>query len=251
MNWLDSLRKTLDSAPQPVIFFFRDDDAGWEDAHLFELLQLFGEHEVPLDLAVIPASIRTSTAARLRALVETYPQEVSVHQHGYAHVNHEAQERKSEFGQSRRHDLQLADIRNGRQLLLELFGPVLDPIFTPPWNRCTDATATCLRETNFKYLSRDVSATQINTDGLCELPVAVDWFKKRKGVRLTPPEIGESISGAAQSRSSVGIMLHHAVMDDEERTRLSELLQLVSSHAQSRCVLMRDVIQATEKGETS
>lgn len=251
MNWLDSLRQTLDSAPQPVVFFFRDDDAGWEDARLFELIHLFGEHDVPLDLAVIPKAICNDTAARLRALVETHPREISLHQHGYAHLNHESNERKSEFGQSRSSDLQMADVMSGRQLLLDLFGPAIDAIFTPPWNRCTAATAECLREMNFSYLSRDVTATQIDTDGLCELPIAVDWFKKRKGVRLTPAEIGESLNSAARDRATVGVMLHHAVMDHEERTRLSELLQLLSSHTQALCVLMRDVGQAISKGEMS
>jgi hypothetical protein len=46
-------------------------------------------------------------------------------------------------------------------------------------------------------------------------------------------------------------MLHHAVMDHDEHTRLAELLQLLSAHTQARCVLMRDVIQGTGKGERS
>ncbi len=243
MNWLASLEHTLDTAPQPIVFFFRDDDAGWEDLHLFELIRIFGEHDVPLDLAVIPTSIRNSTAARLRALVEMFPQKISLHQHGYAHLNHEQNGRKSEFGDSRAGALQLADITRGRQLLAELFGPVTDPIFTPPWNRCTSTTAACLREAGFSYLSRDVTASEIDTAGLCELPIAVDWFKKRQGFRLSPFEIGKSLSAAAREQNAVGVMLHHAVMDHDEYTRLGELLKLISSHAQARCVLMRDVIQ--------
>lgn len=251
MSWLTSLKETLDTSPQPIVFFFRDDDAGWEDARLFALIQLFGEHDVPLDLAVIPKSIRSKTAARLRSLVETRPQRISLHQHGYAHLNHEPNGRKSEFGDSRSGALQLADITNGRQRLADLFGPTIDPIFTPPWNRCTTTTAVCLRAAGFSYLSRDVTASEIDTEGLRELPIAVDWFKQRQGIRLTPDEIGASLSDTARGCGTVGVMLHHAVMDQNEHTRLAELLQLVSAHAQARCVLMRDVIQETGKGELS
>ena len=246
MNWLTSLEQTLDAAPQPIVFFFRDDDAGWEDLRLFELIRLFGEHDVPLDVAVIPKSIRNSTAVRLRVLVETFPEKISLHQHGFAHLNHEPNGRKSEFGDSRPAALQLADITSGRELLGRMFGSTIDPIFTPPWNRCTDTTAACLREAGFSYLSRDVTASKIDTDGLSELPIAIDWFKKRQGFRLAPSEIGAALSTAARARSAVGVMLHHAVMDHDEHTRLGELLRLLSSHAQARCVLMRDVRQ----GET-
>ena len=243
MNWLVSLEETLDMAPQPIVFFFRDDDAGWEDTRLFELIRLFGRNDVPLDLAVIPKSLRNSTAARLRALVETFPEKISLHQHGYAHLNHEESGRKSEFGASRPAALQLVDITRGRELLSEMFGQIVDPIFTPPWNRCTGMTATCLRAAGFSYLSRDVTATAIDTDGLRELPIAIDWFKKRQGFRLAPSEIGAALSSAARARSVVGVMLHHAVMDHDEHTRLGELLRLLSAHAQARCVLMRDVRQ--------
>jgi peptidoglycan/xylan/chitin deacetylase (PgdA/CDA1 family) len=251
MSWLISLAETLDAASQPIVFFFRNDDAGWEDRRLFELLRLFGKHDVPLDLAVIPKSIRNNTAARLRVLVEMFPEKISLHQHGYAHLNHEPDGRKSEFGDSRPGTLQLADITSGRQLLMDMFGPVVDPIFTPPWNRCTAMTATCLRAAGFAYLSRDVSAIPIDTNGLREVPVAIDWFKKRQGFRLAPSEIGAALSAAARARSAVGVMLHHAVMDHDEHTRLGELLRLLSLHPHARCVLMRDVNQATGKGETS
>ena len=251
MSWLTSLRETLDAAPHPIAFFFRDDDAGWEDVRLFELIQLFGEHNVPLDLAVIPKAIGANTAARLRLLVEILPREIALHQHGYAHLNHEPNGRKSEFGDSRAPALQLADITSGRQLLADLFGPMVDPIFTPPWNRCTATTAACLREAGFSCLSRDVTATDINTAGLREVPIAVDWFKQRAGVRLTPDEIGGSLDAAARVGGTVGVMLHHAVMDQNERELLAELLRLVSSHAQARCALMRDVIRDTGTGEIS
>jgi len=61
MYWLNSLTAALDSQSEPAVFFFRDDDAGGEDERLFALLDLCGEHEVPIDLAVIPKSISFET----------------------------------------------------------------------------------------------------------------------------------------------------------------------------------------------
>lgn len=246
MNWLDHLKQTLDSSHEPVSFFFRDDDAGWEDTRLFALLDLFAGYEVPLDLAVIPTLISKNTAARLRSQADGSAAKLSFHQHGYAHVNHEPMGRKCEFGESRPSDLQLADIEAGKHLLRDLFGSKTDRFFTPPWNRCTPATASCLRSAGFELLSRDSTASPLNADGLRELPISVDWFARRKGIRVSADELGESLSSVAQQRRRVGVMLHHAVMNYDERARLGELLQLLSSHSQARCLLMRDLIQAGE-----
>ena len=249
-NWLDPLRKTLDEAPGSIPFFFRDDDAGWEDERLFELLDVFADYNVPIDVAVIPKSISRETAAFLRMRLEESPKQVSVHQHGYAHVNHEQTGRKCEFGDSRSSEDQHADIAAGKALLIDLLGPT-ESIFTPPWNRCTAATATCLQQEGFTLLSRDITATRFNTPGLMELPVSIDWFGHRKGVRLTPGEIGDSLSKAASAQSPVGVMLHHALVDDDERRRIGELLELLSSDSQVHCRLMRDLVLPFERKATS
>jgi len=249
-HWLDPLRQTLDEAAGSVYFFFRDDDAGWEDARLLNLLDIFAQYEVPIDLAVIPKSISRETAARLRQLVQQRPEHVAVHQHGYAHVNHEPAGRKCEFGDSRSLALQQADIAAGKALLLELFGPNTEPIFTPPWNRCTAATATCLKKEGFTLLSRDITATFFDTRGLAELPVSVDWFGHRKHVRLTPDEIGDALSRAVASQTPAGVMLHHALFNDEECERISELLQLLSSHPHAHCGLMRSFARPLERTAT-
>ena len=234
-SWLDPLKRTLDSAQTPIPFFFRNDDVGWEDAQLLRLLDLFVE--VPIDLAVIPKAISEINAKRLSKMGN-----VSIHQHGYAHINHESTGRKCEFGDSRSRVQQLADITAGQQQLLDLFGPNTDSIFTPPWNRCTALTADCLREAGFSALSRDVTAARFDLENLAEIPVAIDWFAKRKQVPLTPKEIGASLATATASAAAVGVMLHHAIMDDAERERLGQLLKLLSSHSQAKCVSMRELI---------
>lgn len=250
MNWLNGLREILDASPFAIPFFFRDDDGGWEDARLFELLDVFRHYHVPIDLAVIPRVVSRETASRLRKIVETDANQVAIHQHGYAHINHEQNGRKCEFGETRSRDQQLTDIRGGRDLLQDLFGPVIDPIFTPPWNRCTATTMEGLREAGVTVLSRDVTAAALPLHGLVELPVSIDWFARRKGVRLTRAELGEALA-AATLQGPVGVMLHHAIMDEEERDRLGELLELLARHSQAHCVLMRKLVRPAMKGATS
>src|SRR3954451_22796727 len=138
-RWLDPVTAALDAAPAPVPVFFRDDDAGWADARLFDLLDRFAACSLPVDLAVIPMELDAALAEELAARPR-----VGLHQHGLAHVNHEREGRKHEFGPSRDAAAQRADIAAGRARLTDLLGDRVDPIFTPPWNRCTAATGDCL-----------------------------------------------------------------------------------------------------------
>ena len=165
-NWLDPVRRALDEANAPVTFFFRDDDAGWGNERLFLLLDLFGDYGMPLDLAVIPLALTQELAHRLYDRVKAQPHLIGVHQHGFAHVSHEAKGRKCEFGSTRDVMLQERDIRLGRHLLNEMLGPVAQPIFTPPWNRCSPQTGDCLVRLGFQVLSQDRSALPLQRDGL-------------------------------------------------------------------------------------
>lgn len=251
MSWLDPLRSVLNESQDTVPFFFRDDDAGWEDVRLFQLIDLFAEHNVPVDVAVIPKALSRETADRLRRQVEVDSKSISLHQHGYAHINHEQEGRKNEFGPSRSWREQLEDVKRGQSLLMDLLGPVTDPIFTPPWNRCTDITAVCLWETGFKYVSRDRTAQPLDAPDLQELSISVDWFAHRKGIRLTSDELGSLFATAVRDQPVVGVMLHHGVMDDFEFRRLRQFLQFISTHPQARCVLMRDAIREKKKERQS
>lgn len=237
--WLEDLRRALDAAARPVDFFFRDDDAGWHDERLFALLDLFERHRLPIDVAAIPKAVTPALATELRARVAAAPERLAVHQHGFAHLNHEAEGRKCEFGPARPRALQLRDIESGRRLLSEVHRLDAGDIFTPPWNRCTEATGEALRAAGFRVLSRDATARPLGVEGLCELPVRVDWFARRKGVRLSPEELGASLAEALNDAGSpVGVMFHHELMDEGELKRTGELLALLSAHPSARCRLM-------------
>lgn len=243
-HWLDPLRRALDAAPTPVDLFFRDDDAGWDDDRLFALLDLFAGHETPIDLAVIPDALTPRLADRLLGRGGG----VGLHQHGFAHVNHEPEGRKCEFGASRSKGLQRRDIEEGRRRLAELLGPAVRPVFTPPWNRCTHATGECLVELGFRAISRDATAAPLGVAGLDEVPIRVDWLARRKGVRLGREEIGERLAAEVGSAAPVGIMLHHAEMDDGERRAAAELLALLGGHPSARVGVMPSKGEANHAG---
>jgi hypothetical protein len=217
VRWLDPVAAALDEAPAPVTVFFRDDDAGWRDDRLVALLERFEAHGLPLDVAAIPQALGPAMARELAR------RNVAVHQHGLAHVNHEPDGRRYEFGPSRSRDVQRADIAAGRTLLAERFGGAVEPIFTPPWNRCTRDTGACLAELGFAVLSRESRAEPLGL--LRELNVALDW------VRLEPDELASRFVAAT---APIGVMFHHAEMDDDDLDRADELLALLARHDRAK-----------------
>lgn len=230
--WLNPVRMALDAAHAPIGLFFRDDDAGWGDARLAALLDVFEEFLIPLDLAVIPQALTAKLAAKL--VLRAGVQPLGLHQHGFAHVNHEPDGRKCEFGLSRTAPLQYQDIEQGKRLLQERFGSACDPIFTPPWNRCTAATVAALRALNFAVLSRDHSAERMPLGELRELSVSVDWCRNSGDSK----EMGQRIAAALVQRRPVGVMLHHAVMTADDLCALRELLHLLRQSERVNCYLM-------------
>lgn len=227
-SWLDPVRAALDRRTAVSTFFFRDDDAGWADDRLFLLLDRVEAHGLPADVAVIPAAVTGPTARRLRSTARAT--RIRLHQHGFAHTDHQTEGRRCEFGDSRALDRQAADIRAGRDLVLAVFGDLLDPVFTPPWNRCRPETGEVLARAGLQVLSRDSTAPLLDRPDLAEVPVTVDWFGRRRKVPLTRAEVAGRIAEQVGGDDPVGVMLHHAVTDDEELARIDDLLHLVAAH---------------------
>jgi hypothetical protein len=177
--------------------------------------------------------LRPARDAGLAAELAARP--VGLHQHGLAHVNHEREGRKCEFGPARHAAAQSGDIGAGRERLAALLGDRVDPIFTPPWNRCTADTGECLASLGFRVLSRESRAEPLGEPGLEELSVCVDF------VRLEPDAAGERMADAIRAGGPVGVMLHHAVMDAGAMRRADDLLALVAGHAGARPARMMEL----------
>jgi peptidoglycan/xylan/chitin deacetylase (PgdA/CDA1 family) len=244
-TWLDTVAAGLDRAGEPVTFFFRDDDAGWDDAGLLRLLDAFEARRAPIDAAAIPAALSPTIVDELARRVERGA--IGLHQHGWTHTDHQRAGRKCEFGSDRDHRQQHADIAAGRQRLRDLFATV-EPVFTPPWNRCTPTTAECLVELGFGVLSRDVGATPFAQPGLVELPISVDWFAGRNGVRLGlggGGGLGELIAARVATGTPVGVMLHHAVTAVEDLDAIGDLVTLLVDHPNSDVALISAIAPIT------
>jgi len=248
-DWCAPIRAALAQRSSPCTVFFRDDDAGWGDPQLFALLDCCARAGVPLDLAVIPAALSPALAGRLLQRLRG-DDPLGVHQHGYAHSNHETSGRKCEFGAARDRIAQHIDIQAGRAVMGQAFGSWADPIFTPPWNRCSADTAACLQALGYRALSRDVTATPFALPALAELPVAVDWCRLRPP-GSAPQVLAERIAASLASSPRVGIMLHHAVMDEADLALLGALLKVLRASDGAVCVPMRALLPDADAREAS
>ncbi|MGZ5398537.1 MAG: hypothetical protein ACXWDM_00900 [Nocardioides sp.] len=242
------MRRVLDERVDPCPVFFRIDDAGRENARLAAMLDRFEEHRVGVDVAVIPVLVRSPLASALLPRVDAGG--VRLHQHGLAHANHEPTGRKHEFGPSRSRAQQVADVAVGRNLLLGWFGePAVDPVFTPPWNRCTSETGAALLAHGLRVLSRDLTAPPLRRPGLVEVPVTVDWFTHRQGLRYTPAELAARLADQVRNGDPIGVVLHHAVTDADELVRVDELLALSARHPLIRITSIREQAGVPASGD--
>jgi hypothetical protein len=226
----EQARARLDTLRAPVRIFFRDDDAGWAGSRLNALLDVFAQENCPVDLAVIPAALGDDLACTITRRRES--QRIGVHQHGYRHANHETEGRKCEFGPVRPAQVQHADLVSGMRRVQDAFGAHADPIFTPPWNRCTQDTVRCLAELGFKALSRDHGAAPLAPEPLTSIPVHVCWTKAMNG----------HLSEAFAKESFAGVMLHHATMDEESLGELRGFLRMLRGHPNARLTAMGTLI---------
>lgn len=221
-SWLDPVRRALEAAPRPPTVLVRDDDGGWNDVALARTVDAVRGGGFAIDLAVIPDAVSPALATTLRGW---RADGVGVHQHGRRHANHELHGRRCEFGPSRSRAAQRADLGEGRARLTDLLGGPPDPVFTPPWNRCTRDTAECLRDLGIEVLSREHRAEPLGVRGLEEVPVNVDWPRAGRRVGLEP--LGRQLAATIATQPHLGLMLHHAAMDDGDLSALTDALAVL------------------------
>lgn len=235
----DPLMDALDRAGGPVHFCVRDDDAGWADARVIALLQVMEEAWVPIDLAAIPTAVTPALGREIKAR-QRAGQRVGIHQHGFAHINHETSGRSSEFGATREARLCESDLRRGREMLLAVFEDSLDSIFTPPWNRISPDTPSMLAALGFAALSRDAGAPAQHE--LPEVRVHSDWTKQWRLASEAGDDpaqrIASDLARHVAAGACVGLMLHHALMEPAQLQCLRALLGRWRAHPNARWLPM-------------
>jgi hypothetical protein len=236
---LAQLKSVLAQRRQPLRVFFRDDDVDEDEATLRRLLRLFLQRDIPINLGVIPGRLTAACAELLMQPISVAPTLIELDQHGWLHINYESgrengrerEGRKCEFGPSRTYAEQLSDIARGQARMNEAFGSHWFPVFIPPWNRCVEDTYRALDQLGFRALSAKQGSSVVTGYRFKEISITLDLFNWRGGASLKPAEviIDELIAQLAR-RQTIGVMLHHKVMDERAFAFLDSLLDALASH---------------------
>ncbi|URD34283.1 glycosyl transferase family 28 [Methylobacterium tardum] len=237
----DPLDRALNEAAsrgRQVQFFWRDDDAVTATPALDRLLALAAAHAAPLLLAAIPAGIEPALGRRLAAA-----QNVSVAVHGLAHRNHAPSgEKPAEFGAHRPHAELLADAAYGLRLARERVpGPVLLPVFVPPWNRLAPTLAAALPDLGYRGLS---AVPEAPVPGLRRIDATLDPIDWRGSRSLRDPEalLRDLAADIAREPSRpVGLLTHHLAHDPAIWDFVEALLARLFKHPAIRALDPREL----------
>lgn len=252
----DALTRELDlweEAGRTATFWWRDDDAADHTDALDTLLDLRDTLDVPLALAVIPA--RATAALRDRLSTAS---NIAVLQHGYSHKNFaDPDARKIELDDSRPAAYVIGDLATGAQALESFPGHL--PVLVPPWNRIAPHLIPFLPELGFRGLSTIGARTR--PDPIAGLHAnnvhvdLVDWRGKRTGragsflgvdtiLGDTVAHLTARRTGAADAEEATGMMSHHAVLDTESASFLSEFVARTRIHGAVRWTAAEEMFPA-------
>ncbi len=211
---LDRILNARAAAGRAADFWWRDDDATERTEALDRLLALRDALDVPLALAVIPATATGGLAEAVSGVSG-----IDVLQHGYAHVSHRpAGAKKAELAADRDVWDVARDIADGRGRMIELFGDDgwLD-VMVPPWNRI-DATVAALlpglgfhglttfRGRNLEDASESLRLVNTHID-------IVDWQTTR-GFAGDEPLLNAAVEALETDAPAVGLLTHHLAHDE-------------------------------------
>jgi hypothetical protein len=210
--------------------WFRDDDAIEPTAALDRLLDLTGSANVPLTLAVIPASTGEPLALRLAS-----ERHALVALHGWAHTNHAgADEKKQELGEHRPQDVVLGELRDGTDILQRLFLQQFVPMLVPPWNRISRKLIPSLPALGLQALSIYGRAKAGSPIALLNTHVDImNWHGVRGGrphAELVAELVAELQARFEDDQEPIGLLTHHLVHDAVAWDFVAKLLDETHSH---------------------
>ncbi|HLZ65803.1 MAG TPA: polysaccharide deacetylase family protein [Aliidongia sp.] len=242
---LETELDTWAQAGQVARFWWRDDDATAPSAPLDRLLQLAGD--LPLALAVIPEAATDALAHRL-----AQEDNVTVLQHGIAHINHAAPPgKKAELGSDRPPALLATALKSGRERLEALFGRRFRPVLVPPWNRIAADLVPLLSAAGFVGLSTAGARPKAEAaPGLRQVNThldPIDWHGTRR-CRPTADLVVEAARrladrrlGAVDAAEPVGFLTHHRLDDPTTERFAADLAALVAAHPAAAWVSAREL----------
>lgn len=211
--------------------FFRADDIGIPSKQFNQLIVSFKKHKMPLCLATVPTWLTTCRLKNLRQLTGHSQGQWCWHQHGYVHRNFEPVGKNQEFGPARTYNEMSSSLEKGQARLDILLGALNQPVFTPPWNRCSMEALQALQDLNFRAISRSRGAKPPTKIDFPDFQVNVDLHTRKEhnpamGFNNLLIELEESLAS-----SRCGIMLHHQRMNDRAVHLLDTLLSCLQKKA--------------------
>ena len=212
-------------------FWWRDDDATADTPALQRLLGLRDQLDLPLALAVVPASLDASLVAAL-----SRQSAVAVLQHGWTHTNHAGGHRyKSEFPVERRDDEVARELRAGRDNLCTAFGLSAMPVLVPPFNHLAPRWVPYVSQCGLRYVSIDQDFTGLAVDTRNVHVDVIDWQKNT--ARDLNAILGRTVLALRLRRwglvpldTPIGIMTHHLDHDEAVWAVTHRLLSHLSGH---------------------
>ncbi len=244
------LQRELDlwaESGQQASFWWRDDDAISETSPLQRLDSLSQTFDIPVSIAVIPASLKASLPKFLQQ--RAY---FSVLQHGYSHSSYAAQgAKKIELGGERQLDIIVTELSDGYQRLASAFPDQFIPVLVPPWNRIESRVYEGLREIGLTGVSvagaRKTSypfpdLLQINTHldpinwrhgrGFIGSQVAIELLQQHLYLRRTTD---------SDSDEPTGLLTHHLVHDEAVWSFCASLFKHLNQHPAAHWVSARQM----------
>jgi hypothetical protein len=223
------------------LIFFRADDIGIPSRQFKLLIDCFIKHQIPLCLATVPSWITRGRFTELKQLTGGSSTQWCWHQHGRLHRNFEQIGKKQEFGPSRTKKEIKNSLEKGKQRLEDILAEEFQPIFTPPWNRCSSTTIDSLVELGFSALSRSRGAQPETVPELPDFQVGVDLHTRKEisphlGFENLLAELEENISSG-----QCGIMIHHQRMNGKAFELLDMLLAVINTSPQLTLVLFSEL----------
>jgi hypothetical protein len=221
--------------------FFRADDIGIPSRQFRLLIDCFIKHRIPLCLATVPSWLTPKRFAELKQLTGADSSQWCWHQHGRLHHNFEPSGKKQEFGPSRPAKEIRNSLKKGKQRLEEIMADEFQPIFTPPWNRCSRTTIDALVKLGFSALSRSRRAQPETVPELPDFQVGVDLHtRKETSPRLGFENLLIELEENIRSRQC-GIMIHHQRMNNRAFELLDLLLAIINDSPRLTPVLFGDL----------
>lgn len=223
--------------------FFRADDIGIPSKRFSQLIACFQKHRLPLCLATVPA---WTTEPRLSELIRITGKNDSQwcwHQHGRVHRNFENTGKKQEFGPARTKQEIYDNLTKGKIRLEKILGKNFHPVFTPPWNRCSEDTLLALADLDFKAVSRSSGAHPDAPVSLPDFQVNVDLHTRKE---ISPYLAFENLLTEIEkglASGQCGIMIHHQRMNRAAFEMLDLLLGLIKRNKQLIPVQFEDLLE--------